>query len=215
MGSVTGQTILVQGGGRSRGGLRHPARGPGRRARHRDRERAGEGGACARARRGGDHDYRGEDVAAAVIALTVGRGVDRIVEGDFGANLAIDQAIIRPYGIIASYSSTRVREPAFPYYALAPKGVTIHVVQGMRSATSAPRPASAQQNGASRCGRAAASDRRACFPLERTAEAHALQESGTAIGKILVASGQPKTTERAAFQARILPVRMQRAPPRS
>ncbi len=122
------------------------------------------------------------------MALTDGRGVDRIIEVDFGANLPIDQAIIRPHGVIASYSSTRVREPAFPYYALAPKGVTIHVVQGMLL-----------RHARSEAGKRAATELLAAgglqhpiaarFPLERTAEAHALQESGTAIGKILVASG--------------------------
>ena len=75
-------------------------------------------------------DYRQEDVAARVLALTGGRGVDRIVEVDFGANLAADVAMIAPHGLIASYSSSRVREPVFPYYDLAPKDVTIRIVQG-------------------------------------------------------------------------------------
>ena len=81
---------------------------------------------------GADHiiDYRTEDVAARVKALTGGRGVDRIVEVDFGANLAVDAACLKPNGVVASYSSTRVREPAFPYYAFALLGgARIHVLQ--------------------------------------------------------------------------------------
>ena len=65
-----------------------------------------------------------------MLALTDGRGVDRIVEVDFGANLAADVAMIAPHGVIASYSSSRVREPVFPYYDLAPKDVTVRIVQG-------------------------------------------------------------------------------------
>ena len=62
--------------------------------------------------------------------LTGGRGVARIVEVDFGANLAADVAMIAPHGVIASYSSSRVREPVLPYYDLAPKDVTLRIVQG-------------------------------------------------------------------------------------
>ena len=38
--------------------------------------------------------------------------------------------MIAPHGVIASYSSSRVREPVFPYYDLAPKDVTLRIVQG-------------------------------------------------------------------------------------
>ena len=38
--------------------------------------------------------------------------------------------MIAPHGWIASYSSSRVREPVFPYYDFAPKDVTIRTVQG-------------------------------------------------------------------------------------
>ena len=66
---------------------------------------------------------------ARVLELTHGEGVERIVEVDFGANLPIDVPIIKPAGVIASYSSTAAREPILPYYPLAYKGVTIHLVQ--------------------------------------------------------------------------------------
>jgi NADPH2:quinone reductase len=187
-GPVAGQTILVQGGAgavagyaiqlAAKGGARVIATvsSPEKAAHARDL------GAEATV------DYRREDVAAAVMTLTGGRGVDRIVEVDFGANLAVDQAVIRPHGVIASYSSTRVREPAFPYYALAPKGVTIHVVQGMllrHERAEAGKRAATEMLAAGALQHPIA----ARLPLDRTAEAHALQESGTAIGKILVASG--------------------------
>ncbi len=76
-------------------------------------------------------DYKREDVVTRVMALTRGRGVDRIVEVDLGANLPVDVEIVAPHAVIASYSSSRVREPVLPYYRLAPNDVTIRFVQGM------------------------------------------------------------------------------------
>lgn len=74
--------------------------------------------------------YTEEDVVARVLQITQGHGVDRIIEVDLGANLAIDTPLIKPNGNIASYSSTSVPEPAFPYYPLAFKGVNLRLVQG-------------------------------------------------------------------------------------
>lgn len=74
-------------------------------------------------------NYRTEDLAARVMAITKGAGVDRIVEVDLGANINADARIIKTGGVIASYSSTSVREPVLPYYPLALKGVTLHLVQ--------------------------------------------------------------------------------------
>ena len=137
---------------------------------------------------GADHiiDYRTEDVAARVKALTGGRGVDRIVEVDFGANLAVDAACLKPNGVIASYSSTQVREPAFPYYAFALLGgARIHVLQAGNL------PPVVQEQG---CATIAALLRRgmlrprlaARFPLSDIAAAHELLESGSTTGNIVV-----------------------------
>jgi NADPH:quinone reductase-like Zn-dependent oxidoreductase len=91
--------------------------------------------------------------------------------------------------VIASYSTSRVREPVLPYYDLAPKDVTIRIVQGkiipdatrlagialitqlMRQGTLLHPPAIA-------------------FPFAHTAAAHAALESGTTTGKIVV-EGSP------------------------
>jgi NADPH2:quinone reductase len=130
-------------------------------------------------------DYRREDVAARVLALTGGRGVDRIVEVDFGANLAMDVAMIAPLGWIASYSSSRVREPVFPYYDFAPKDVTIRTVQGklLFGETAKAGVAAITQL----MGRGIlAHPPTLAFPFRHTAAAHAALESGTTIGKIVV-----------------------------
>ena len=130
-------------------------------------------------------DYHKEDVAARVLALTGGRGVDRIVEVDFGANLAADVTMIAPHGWIASYSSSRVREPVFPYYDFAPKDVTIRTVQGklLFGETAKAGVAAITQL----MGRGALQHPPTlAFPFRHTAAAHAALESGTTIGKIVV-----------------------------
>ena len=76
-------------------------------------------------------DYRRENVVKWIKDLTNGRGVDKIVEVDLGANLPIDVEIVAPHAVIASYSSSRVREPVLPYYKLATNDVTIRFVQGL------------------------------------------------------------------------------------
>jgi NADPH:quinone reductase-like Zn-dependent oxidoreductase len=50
-------------------------------------------------------DYRSEDVAARVKALTGGRGVDRVVEVDLAANAALLPQVVRQDGLCACYGS--------------------------------------------------------------------------------------------------------------
>ncbi|MBM3569353.1 MAG: NADPH:quinone reductase [Alphaproteobacteria bacterium] len=127
-------------------------------------------------------DYRREDVARRVLELTGGAGVDRIVEVDLGANLAIDTAVIKPHGTIASYSSTRVREPIFPYYDLAVKGVVLRLVQGV-ILPAATREAGSRLLSVLCARKLLIHPPLHRFPLARIAEAHEALESGTLIGK--------------------------------
>lgn len=130
-------------------------------------------------------DYRGADAAAAILEANGGRGVDRIVEVDLGENLALDLAVAGVNATIASYSSTRVREFPFPYYAIAPKGLNFRIVQGYCLPDEARAAALADITAAlaegwlvHRIGR--------IFPLEEIAAAHEAAERGDA-GKVLVA----------------------------
>ncbi|MEO1222915.1 MAG: NADPH:quinone reductase [Pseudomonadota bacterium] len=129
-------------------------------------------------------NYREEDVAARVFQLTDGLGVDRIIEVDFAANLAIDCDVIKPNGVIASYSSTSNPEPVLPYYALAFKGVNVRFVQGFNL------PDEARQAGIEAIDRLATSGLLQVavaerFPLNRIAAAHEAAEAG-AIGTVVV-----------------------------
>ncbi len=136
---------------------------------------------------GADHvvNYRTDPVAERVREITDGAGVDRIAEVDFGANLGIAIEVIKPNGVIASYSSTRVPEPALPYYPLAYKGVTVRFVQAYLLPPSARTQAIRDITETLRSGdlRPAIA---ATFPLDRIADAHALAESGTAIGNVVL-----------------------------
>src|SRR5207244_1930266 len=73
-------------------------------------------------------NYRADDVATKVLEATDGAGVERIVDVDFGANLATSERVIRNNGTIASYASAAVRDPALPFYALMYKNVTLRTV---------------------------------------------------------------------------------------
>jgi NADPH2:quinone reductase len=63
-------------------------------------------------------DYRREDVAARVMELTGGRGVDHVVEVDFGANLPVTLQVLKPHGAIATYASMGQPQPVLPFYEM-------------------------------------------------------------------------------------------------
>ena len=139
---------------------------------------------------GADHviDYTREDVAKRVMDITCGAGVERIVEVDFGANVAIDGAVIAENGTVASYSSTRVREPVLPYYAFGLKGVRLHFVQGMNMPRAIRE--SAARTIVALLERGMLKPRIArIFPLSDIAAAHECVEAGQAIGNIVVEPG--------------------------
>lgn len=129
-------------------------------------------------------DRKREDVAARVMELTNGKGVDRVIEVDFGANLALDIAVLKPNGTIASYSSSSAPEPTLPYYAFASKGANIRLVQGFRI------PSNHRFEGERLiCMLADAGELRVAigqtYPLSEIAEAHERVESG-GIGNVVI-----------------------------
>lgn len=73
-------------------------------------------------------NYRTDDVAQRVLELTGGAGVERVIDVEFGANLATTLKLIRTNGIIATYASMGVREPVLPFYPLMFKDVTVRFV---------------------------------------------------------------------------------------
>jgi NADPH2:quinone reductase len=79
---------------------------------------------------GADHvvDYRDPSAAAAIFEITEGRGVDRVVDVAFGANLGLTTELLAVNGTIATYSSDAVPNPSVPFYPLMRKGATIRTV---------------------------------------------------------------------------------------
>lgn len=131
-------------------------------------------------------NYRTQNVAATTQDITRGRGVDLVVDVDFGANLRLDAACVGENGRIASYSSTSERFPTLPYYDFALKGVTLHFVQAGKM------PAEVRREGAKLIGALLREGRlrphvAAVFPFEEAAAAHDAVEAGRTVGNIVVA----------------------------
>lgn len=133
-------------------------------------------------------DYRRENVGDRVAEFTDGQGVDRIVEVDFGANVAVNARCLRGNGTIASYSSTRVREPILPYYALAGRGARLNLLQAgnmpaVIRADAARTVVALMGKGMLHPGIAE------IVPFDETARAHDLVETGSVIGNVVVDQG--------------------------
>ena len=189
-GPVAGLTVLIQGGA---GAVGHYAVQMAKLGGARVIATVGSPAKAAHARAAGADatvERRREDVVERVRELAGAAGVDRIVEVDFGANVAQDAALIRVNGIIASYSSTSNPEPAFPYYKLAFKGATVRLVQGFNL----PAPARAAAIGDiaswSEAGRLVHAVG-ARLPLAAIAEAHEAVERGAALGNVVVTLDDP------------------------
>ena len=73
-------------------------------------------------------NYREADVADAVMDLTDGAGVDRIIEVDFGANQQAALDLIRPGGVISAYASASEMSPALAFYPFMFRNVTLRLL---------------------------------------------------------------------------------------
>jgi NADPH2:quinone reductase len=137
-------------------------------------------------RAGADHvvNYRTENVAERVMALTEGAGVDHVVDVDFGANVATTLAVLKPNGSITTYASMTKPEPAIPFYPMMFKNVRLLWVFVYEMPQEAMTEAGRDVNAWLASG-AAAHPRHRVFPLDRLADAHVAVEEG-AIGKVIV-----------------------------
>jgi NADPH2:quinone reductase len=129
-------------------------------------------------------NYRSEDVVARVQAETQGCGVDRIIEVDFGANVALDLQIVKRDGDIVVYGSN-APEIAVPFVPMILKNVRLRFfivynlsevdrAHAIDALTSLMKKNQLQHAIAAR------------LPLERIAEAHELVEQGRAIGNVIL-----------------------------
>ena len=141
-----------------------------------------------RARAGGAAhtiNYRHEDVAARVREITEGRGVDHIVDVDFGGNLAATIASIRDGGSVAAYATNGDRTPALRVRELMTRNVALHFMVLPTSPHETRKRAQSDIAAWLRGGARILSvaDR---FPLAETAAAHEAVERGGKIGTVIV-----------------------------
>lgn len=130
-------------------------------------------------------DYRQEDVADRVLALTAGRGVDRIVEVEFGGNLPATERMIAEGGTIAAYASMAEPAPSLPFYALMFRNVRLHMALAYLIPPDLRARAAGEIVGWLAEGRLSHAVG-AVHPLAETAAAHREVEAGSTLGTVVV-----------------------------
>lgn len=130
-------------------------------------------------------DRKQEDVQTRLFDLTNGEGVDRVIEVDFAANIALDAAVVKANGTVASYSSSSNPQPVLPYYAFQSKGANLRFIQGF----AIPEPA--RREGEALLKKLAATGQlliavAATYSLADIAHAHAAVERGGNLGNIVI-----------------------------
>jgi NADPH2:quinone reductase len=73
-------------------------------------------------------NHRGEKFAESILDATGGELVDRVIDVEFGANLATSLGVIRVGGTIATYSSTVDPEPRLPFFQMMYKDLAVRFV---------------------------------------------------------------------------------------
>jgi len=186
-GAVEGKTVLVHGGAGAVGyyavqfaKLGGAAQVLATVSRAEQADRAREAGADAVI------NYRNEDVAARVKEICSNPGaVDRVVDVAFGANLAINLAVLRPCGVIATYASDAQPEPKIPFWPLLAKDITVRFVLVYAMPPQAHATAAASINDALARGALKHQIHRV-FSLDEIAAAHEATEAMSNVGKVLV-----------------------------
>ena len=130
-------------------------------------------------------NHRVPDWGKAVLDLTEGQKIDRVIDVEFGANLPELLNCVRIGATIATYSSTEVPEPALPFRTMMFMDLTVRMV----IVYAMPEEAKAQ---------AVADTRRALtegglqhriaqtLPFEQMAKAHEVIEEGSVRGCVVV-----------------------------
>src|SRR4051812_34218129 len=141
-----------------------------------------------RARAGGAAhviNYRSEDVAARVLDITGGVGVDHIAEVDFGGNLAATLRCLRVNGSIMIYASNGDREPKLPVRDLMQKNLAVYAMS-LAGVPYSDRKRAQADIAASTATPGRILSVAARFPLYETAAAHKAVEAGGKIGTVIV-----------------------------
>ncbi len=127
-----------------------------------------------------------EDIGSAVKLATEGRGVDRIVDVDIAANIDVAIACLARDGVVSAYSTESPQAKlTIPFFPALLGGFSFRFVYVYTMPEAAMRQAAEE---ISACAASGAYVPRIAktYPLDAMAEAHEFQESGKAVGKVLV-----------------------------
>ena len=170
---------------RRRRSLCRATRQMGRRQGDRDRQFGGQGRAGAACRRRPRHQLQTEDVVAKAMAFTGQRGVDRVVDVDFGGNIETTLKLMGMNSTIAVYATNGNRTPVVPMRELMEKCIALRAL--VLFALPPPLLAAAQADiskwlaAGPRIHNVAAQ-----FALSDTAQAHLAVEKGDKLGTVIV-----------------------------
>jgi NADPH2:quinone reductase len=184
-GPITGQTVMVTGGA---GAVGHYAVQLAKWGGARVIATVSSPAKDMEARLGGADlvlNYRTEDVAARIMEFTERRGVDRVVDVDFGGNIATTLKIMAFNSTIAVYATNGNRTPVIPMRDLMEKCIALRTL--VLYALPPPLLAAAQADiskwlaAGPRIHNIAAQ-----FALADTAQAHLAVEKGDKLGTVIV-----------------------------
>ena len=127
-GEVEGQSVLVTGGA---GAVGHYAIQLARLGGARVIATVSGDQKAEAAKQAGAHaviNYRAGNVAEAILAANGGQGVNRIVEVEFGGNLAVSNAVLSMGGVIAAYGSAANMMPELPFRPMMFNHTTLRMI---------------------------------------------------------------------------------------
>jgi len=132
-----------------------------------------------------------EDVAQTVRSATGGHGVDRIVDVDISANIDVAVACLARDGVVTAYSTeTPQAMLTIPFFPALLGGFSFRFVYVYSMPQEAMGQASEEVSACAASG-AYAPRIAKTYALDELVEAHQFQESGTAVGKIIVRIQNP------------------------
>ena len=129
-------------------------------------------------------NYRQENLEDAVLEATNGSGVDRLIDVNFGVHINLTPRILKANSVIAAYASSDAPKPEIDYYPLMFNNTTIRLVFVYAMPAEAKEQAKSDITALLKDGRLSPLVAQS-FPLEETAAAHELIESGKALGNVI------------------------------
>ena len=129
-------------------------------------------------------NYRQENLEDAVLEATNGSGVDRLIDVTFGVHINLTPRILKANSVIAAYASSDAPKPEIDYYPLMFNNTTIRLVFVYAMPAEAKEQAKSDITALLKDGRLSPLVAQS-FPLEETAAAHELIESGKALGNVI------------------------------